>query len=1124
VFHRMNIVGAAALLLAGSAPVFGDQQYGISTVAGAGCPPDGLNALSWSLGTSPITVPIPSTTNNYFIRLGPAVYRITGTGSMTRVAGICKFGFSGDGGPATSALLNPDDIAADSSGNLLILDRSNFVIRRVSAATGIITRVAGTGVEGDTGDGGPATNAQIAPAALAADSVGGFYLVTKQGLVRYVNSSGVITNAMNQNQLPWGPNNTSADVSISLDGANNLYVTYRRFISSEGKILRRTPQGTITTFAGSGNTGSAGDGGPAISAALDDPSKAVADPSGNLYFTTRPSKFRKITGSTGIITTLSISGTPTASDQGGNILLALNSNRIGRLAPDGSITNIAGNGAVNNSGDGAQATLAQISFATIGVDSIGVDNAGNLYLNGPPIRRVNPTGTISTLTSSVNGRMVVDSQGNSYVLGSTRITKVDPSGNASNFAGNGTSGFAGDGGPAANASFSSPSHLAIDGLGNIYVNDVGNGRLRKIDTTGKITTLVQLTTFEPIGADLTGNFYYTKNFTMYRVTPSGTVTAIAGNGTAAGSGTDGSAGDGGPATSTPINPRAIAGDASGNVFFTEYQTQRIRRVNPSGIIDTIAGLGVLNMPRESTGDGGPATSARLEPNSIAIDRQGNLFVVDTLGSDLAVLIRKLSPIPGTPPSAPTLLSPANNSTNVSRTPTLTWTAVPGATSYDVYFGAWPNVSPLLVTTTTATSYQVTRHLQPFYPYPWRVVAKNASGSNAGSFSPIFTMTTGSGVALPPTFGVVISHNGSFTKGQVNAPYNVVISNVGDSATTSAVSVQFAVSTGLSINGYSGSGWSCSTSTNRCTRPETLAPGASYPPLIVLVNVDSNSPSTVNISATATSSGTTPGQSDDPTPVIAPNPGPFQFLPIAPCRMVDTRLAAGPNGGPVLAARSVRTFPLRSACSVPPNTAAYSLNITAVPRGSLGYVSIWPGTSSQPLVSTLNSLDGRIKANAAIVPGGTDGSVSVYATDATDLIIDVNGVFIPPANGQAFYPLTPCRISDSRSSGGGGTLSALTNRTITVAGAGGCGVPATATAFALNVTVVPKTTLGFLTLWPNNGSQRPTVSTLNALTGTVTANMAIVPAGSAGDILAYATDATELIVDVTGYFALCSSTL
>ena len=258
-----------------------------------------------------------------------------------------------------------------------------------------------------------------------------------------------------------------------------------------------------------------------------------------------------------------------------------------------------------------------------------------------------------------------------------------------------------------------------------------------------------------------------------------------------------------------------------------------------------------------------------------------------------------------------------------------------------------------------------------------------------------------------------------------------------------------------------------------------------------------------------------------TASFIPDPGSLHFVPVAPCRLVDTRNAPGPLGGPALAARSTRSFPLRSACGLSANAKAYSLNITVVPRGPLSFISVWPGGEPQPLVSTLNAVDGRIKANAAIVSAGENGSVNVYATDLTDVIIDVNGVFVlqgTDAAVQAFYPITPCRVADTRQTM---IVQPLTNREFSVrnqpclSGA----ASSAATALVLNVTVVPKTTLGYLTLWPANQPVRPVVSTLNALTGTVVANMAIMPIGGAlADFTAYVTEATDLIVDVTGYFA------
>ena len=118
-----------------------------------------------------------------------------------------------------------------------------------------------------------------------------------------------------------------------------------------------------------------------------------------------------------------------------------------------------------------------------------------------------------------------------------------------------------------------------------------------------------------------------------------------------------------------------------------------------------------------------------------------------------------------------------------------------------------------------------------------------------------------------------------------------------------------------------------------------------------------------------------------------------FVPITPCRAVDTRGTPGAFGGPELAAGSVHTFNLPSGqCNIPATALAYSLNITVVPAGRLGYLTIWPAGQTQPVVSTLNS-DGRVKANAAIVEAGTNGGVSVFVTNSTQLVIDVNGYFV-----------------------------------------------------------------------------------------------------------------------------------
>ena len=255
--------------------------------------------------------------------------------------------------------------------------------------------------------------------------------------------------------------------------------------------------------------------------------------------------------------------------------------------------------------------------------------------------------------------------------------------------------------------------------------------------------------------------------------------------------------------------------------------------------------------------------------------------------------------------------------------------------------------------------------------------------------------------------------------------------------------------------------------------------------------------------------------------------PVQFVSVAPCRLVDTRGPVGEFGGPALQAGVPRSFviPDNQTCNIPATAAAYSLNVTAVPHGPLGYLTIWPTGRPQPVVSTLNS-DGRTKANAAIVPVGVSAAVSVYASNTTDLVLDIDGYFAPVSGSTlAFYPLPPCRVADTRNSNepsglGPPALSAGVNRDFPVLEATSCDIPSSAKAYSLNFTVAPPGKLGYLTVCPKpSGSQScPLVSTLNSSGGQTVANAAIVPAGVGGAIRTFASDNTQLVIDIDGYFA------
>ncbi len=276
-----------------------------------------------------------------------------------------------------------------------------------------------------------------------------------------------------------------------------------------------------------------------------------------------------------------------------------------------------------------------------------------------------------------------------------------------------------------------------------------------------------------------------------------------------------------------------------------------------------------------------------------------------------------------------------------------------------------------------------------------------------------------------------------------------------------------------------------------------------------------------IMATYSGDGNYKGSSGMLPQMENPVPTAVQFVPMPPCRVVDTRNSYGNFGGPAIQGNSSRAFPLSESdnpCGIPASAIAYSLNVTVVPMGPLAYLTIWPTGEGQPVVSNLNSLDGRVKANAAIVPAGVlSGLVSVFVTNTTNVILDINGYFAPPGGTYQFYPLTPCRIVDTRNNQDQGMLQAGVERDYSIAG--NCDVPSNATAYSLNVTVLPAAGgLDYLTVWPK-GETQPVVSTLNDDTGTVVANAAIVPAGSENATAFYAhSNSTDLLVDIGGYFA------
>jgi hypothetical protein len=238
-------------------------------------------------------------------------------------------------------------------------------------------------------------------------------------------------------------------------------------------------------------------------------------------------------------------------------------------------------------------------------------------------------------------------------------------------------------------------------------------------------------------------------------------------------------------------------------------------------------------------------------------------------------------------------------------------------------------------------------------------------------------------------------------------------------------------------------------------------------------------------------------------VDSSNSSGLAFYPVTPKRLYDTRTNQTP-----LAAFQTRNFAIQSTAGIPANAQAYSLNFTVVPSSSVGFIIVWPTGQPVPATSTLNTFL-NVTANAAIVGAGTGGSISVYSFGNTDLIIDITGYWAPPGSGGlSLYPVTPVRVYNSATTINGIVTTPAPNVS--------AGIPATAQSLLTVATVTPPSVFGYLTLWPAATSQ-PNVSTLNAIDGAVTSNLAIIGA-TQGSVGVFASNPTVLTLDAYGYFA------
>ena len=620
----------------------------ITTVAGNG------SAGYWGDAQAPTDAQIQAATNvrmdaagNLYIVDGPN-HRIrkvtpdvdveTGFRLITTVAGNGDGTYGGDSGPATAASLrNPHDAWVDSAGNIFIADTENNRIRKVDAASGIITTVAGGGdpVDG-LGDGGPAGGAKLnKPRGIHVNAAGDIYIADEgHNRVRMVNAaSGIITTVAgngDQGYLADGVPATATRLNhpygVQVDAAGNIYIADR-----DNKRIRKVDaaSGIITTVAGNGDGTYLGDGLPATGTGLNKPSSIFLDAAGNIYIAdTDNNCIRKVDAASGLITTVAGNGDENYLEDGvpavttpldhpagvhvdgaGNIYIADTDNKRVRQVDSGSgiITTIAGTGSAGYWGDADLATDAELNHP----NGVFVDTGGNIYIADTGNRRIRKVHAVKGIISTIAGNGVatyagdggpavdaslknpwglwVDAPGNIYIADTEnqRIRKVNiETGIIETVGGNGSAGYTGDGGPAGDATLKDPADVCVNAAGDIIIADTVNNCIREVYAeTGLIST---------IAGEASGGF----------------------------------SGDGLPAAATKLYaPGGISRDASGHFYIADTENNRIRKVNViSGIIETIAGNGL----RDYSGDGGPATEAALRlPAGVSIDASGSIFIADT---------------------------------------------------------------------------------------------------------------------------------------------------------------------------------------------------------------------------------------------------------------------------------------------------------------------------------------------------------------------------------------------------------------------------------------------------------------------------------------------------------------
>jgi sugar lactone lactonase YvrE len=586
-----------------------------------------------------------------------------------------------DGTGGGARLFGPQAIATDVAGNVYVADTYNNTIRKVSPTGGVSTLAGNSGNPGSA-DGTGATALFNYPQGLTVDAAGNVYVVdTLNRTIRTISVAGAVTTLAGMVGVAGSADGIgaaarfSSSQGIAADLAGNLYVA-----DTGNNTIRKinVSSAAVTTLAGAAIAGSADGTGPG--AQFNSPQGVAVDTLGNVYVADTNNSTIRVVTPAGVVTTLagtpgvtgqtdSAGGAPLfdhptnlATDAAGNVYVSdTYGATIRKIAPGGVVTTLAGAAYKQGSADGVGA--AARFFNPWGITA---DAAGNLYvadLGNDTVRKITPVAAVATLAGSApaigavdaagsaarfNGPQGVatDAAGNIYVADTTNDTvrKIDPSGTVTTLAG--TAGVAGSSdGVAAAAQFNGPRGVATDASGNIYVADTGNAIVRKIGSSGTVSTLAgtagmigstdgagsvaRFDAPQAVAIDGVGNVYVadTGNSVIRKITPAGVVTTLAGTAGAVGM----SDGTGGAAQFD--HPRGIAVDASGNVYVADTGNWAIRKVDPTGVVTTFAGVTGQAGHADGTGD-----TARFGlPVAIAADSSGNLYVADSLFSTIRMI-------------------------------------------------------------------------------------------------------------------------------------------------------------------------------------------------------------------------------------------------------------------------------------------------------------------------------------------------------------------------------------------------------------------------------------------------------------------------------------------------------